>query len=391
MSQSIIDNPKLSERGYKEIRWFQEKMPILRKIKEHFISTKPFSNIQIAICMHVEPKTAIWLETLVGGGAKSITLVGCIGSTRPTTAAYLAAKNIRVLARKNDSLKEHKDFITMALKNKKDILLDNGGELIEAWHKSKPSWSPLGATEETRSGKLKICASIKQISFPVIVIDDSPLKQTLENTLGVGQSIVDGLMRATSLLLSGKKVLIIGYGWCGRGISMRLKGMSAISMVYDIDPLRLLQAKLEGNVVGTLSHLLSEADIIITATGIKNVLTQKHFLRLKDGVLLANAGHFSDEIDVEFLAKAAKPFSHLNDNVARISINNKTIFLLGNGNLLNLSAADGNPIEIMDMGLGLQSLCAEAIVKKYHLLGKRIQSIPESINNKMARMCLKYY
>lgn len=391
MFHSIIDNPKLSEQGFKEIMWFQEKMPILKKIKEYFKSTKPFSNMQIAICMHVEPKTAIWIETLVGGGAKDITLVGCIGSTRSTTAAYLTAKNINVLARKNDSPKDHKNFIAMALKDKKDILLDNGGELIETWHKLRPSWCPLGATEETRSGKLKICASIKKIHFPVIVIDDSPLKQVLENTLGVGQSVIDGLMRATSLLLGGKRVLIIGYGWCGRGIGMRIKGMGAIPMVYDTNPFRLLQAKSEGNLVGTLFNLLPTADIVITATGAKDALAQKHFLMLKEGVLLANAGHFSDEINVEFLSKAAKSFLDLNENVTKININNKTVFLLRNGNLLNLSAADGNPIEIMDMGLGLQSLCAEAIAKKHHLLEKKVQTIPDAINNKMARMCLKYH
>ncbi len=389
---SVIDNPELARRGFQEIKWFYEKMPVLREIKRKFKSTKPFKSVSIAICMHVEPKTAVWLDTLLEGGAESIDLVGCVGSTRASTAAYLASKKgVTVLARERDTVKDHKKFIHLALKEKKCIFLDNGGSLIRAWHELGPSWEPLGSTEETISGKLRICAEVKKQSFPIIVIDDSPLKQTLENTLGVGQSVVDGLMRATSLILGGKRVAIIGYGWCGRGVSMRLKGMGAIPMVYDNDPLRLLQAKLEGNIVGSLSYLLSSADVVITVTGVKDILTQKNFYKLKDGVILANAGHFSDEIDVETLFKNAKSREQLNKNVTKVTVSDKVIFLLNNANLLNLAAADGNPIEIMDMGLGLQSLCAETLVKKHYLLKKGVQPIPDSINNRMAKICLNLW
>lgn len=216
------------------------------------------------------------------------------------------------------------------------------------------------------------------------------LKQTIENTLGVGQSVVDGLMRATSLLLGGKQVAVIGYGWCGKGISMRLKGMGAIPMVCDKNPLRLLQAKLEGNVIGGLHQILPKADIVITATGIRNALTQLHFHRCKDGVLLANAGHFSDEIDVKSLFKNAKYLEQLSENIKKIRLSTKTIYLLNDGNLLNLAAADGNPIEVMDMGLGLQSLCAETIAVKKSLCNN-IQPIPEAINKKMARFYLNLH
>ena len=389
--ESIIDAPHLATLGAERCLWFRMKMPFLRVIKTKFLRDKPLDNCTIAICMHIEPKTAVWIDTLLSGGAKAIVLIGCVGSTQPPTAAFLASlRGVTVFGKENDDYKAQQKYIEQALTTKKDLLLDNGGSMIINLHRRKHKWKTRGATEETRSGKFHIESEIKSPRFPIVVLDDSPLKQTLENNLGVGQSVVDGIMRATSLLLGGKKVLVIGYGWCGRGIASRLRGMGAITMIHDLDPVKLLQAKLEGNLVDSCDAMLGMADIIITVTGRKNVITKDHFVKMKNGVVLCNAGHFSNEINLNALARMAKP-QKINGNIESYSYRRKTIFLLKKANLINLAAADGNPIEIMDMGLGLQALCAAALAATGCPLKAEIQPVPQEINRTLAELCLQLF
>lgn len=391
MKRSLIDNPRLANAGAEQCNWFNGKMPAMKALKERFIKTRPLTGKDIVICMHIEPKTAVWIDALLSGGAREISLIGCVGTTQAATAAFLASKrNVCVLGREDDTLGTQKKYIQQALNSKKDIILDNGGSVIVEWHKGKYNWAPLGATEETKSGKNQIEAKVQSPELPIVVIDDSPLKKTLENTIGVGQSVVDGILRATSLLLGGKRVLVIGYGWCGRGIASRLRGLGAITLVHDINPVKLLQAKMEGNIVASCENLLPQADIIVTVTGEENVLTKRHFAKMKSGAVLCNAGHFSNEINLRDLKQDFKK-EKIRAGIDAYSTGRKTIYLLENADLINLSAADGNPIEIMDMGLSLQALSAAAIADRKKPLARGIQPVPEHINRDLAELCLRLY
>ena len=390
-TKSSIDSPKLAALGEERCRWFRERMPVQRALKASFSRRRPLAGCSIAICMHIEPKTAVWIDTLQAGGAKEICLVGCVGSTQPPIAAYLAGREgVSVLGKEHDTHRDQTRNIDIALATGRDILLDNGGSMIARWHGRQFGWSPRGATEETRSGQLEIESKVRAPRFPVIVVDDSPLKKALENTIGVGQSVVDGLMRATSLLLGGKRILIIGYGWCGRGIASRLRGMGAVILVHDVDPVRLLQAKLEGNTVEPLTAMLRSADIVLTATGRAGAIGRSHIPSLKDGAILCNAGHFAMEIDTDFLRQSFRS-RNLTPKITEYRKGKKHLFLLAKAHLVNLAAADGNPIEIMDMGLGLQALCAAEITSPKCGLPAGLHAVPRNINVSLARLCLSLH
>ncbi len=386
---SIITNNNLSNDGSSRMGWFRERMPIIAQINENIASSQIFSGKTIAICMHIEPKTAFWVEGILAAGAKHVYLVGCLGTTKDDTAAYLAGlQNMTVLGKSSDTYDDHKRYINKVLENKIDLFLDNGASFIIAHSMLNPGWLPLGANEETRSGKLLIEQQGIKTNYPVVVIDDSPLKQLLENFTGVGQSVADGFMRATSLLVGGKNVLVIGYGYCGSGIASKFKGLGANTFVYDIDPLYLLKAKVEGHTVGNLEDLLPQADVIITVTGRFNILTNQHVPLLKKGAILANSGHYGFEIDASSIKEQAKSVEQIKKGVEKIQFSDKHIYLLENAAPLNLSAGDGNPIEIMDLGLGLQTLCAVEIIKNSKELKDGLQAVPYKITQDVSRITL---
>ncbi len=388
--QSIIDDKSLAEAGQQRMGWFREQMPLITAISKIFEKEKPFQDLNIAICLHVEPKTAYWIEALLAGGARQIFLVGCLGTTKPDTAAFLAAKEqVTVLAKEKDTMEDHRRYLEMVMTEKPQLFLDNGASLILAYHQRERDWLPLGANEETRTGRLLIDDSGYSLKFPVIVIDDSPLKKLLENAVGVGQSVVDGLMRSTSLLLGGKRILIIGYGYCGSGTAGKLRAMGAHTSVYDIDPVYLLKAKADGHRVSEdLPALIAEADIIITLTGRFNILTAEHIPCFKDGVILANAGHFGFEIDVPGLSSHAEAIETVGKGKQMLSFRDKRVFLLEEANPLNLSAGDGNPIEIMDLGLSLQALCGARIATDHSQLITGVQPVPRDIDCLVSRQMI---
>lgn len=388
--ESIIDDRSLAEVGQQRMSWFREQMPLITSIKKTFEKEKPFQNLNIAICLHVEPKTAYWIEALLAGGARHIFLVGCLGTTKPDTAAYLAAQEqVTVLAKEKDTMEDHRRYLEMVMSEKPQLFLDNGASLILAYHQRQRDWLPLGANEETRTGRLLIDDSGYSLKFPVIVIDDSPLKKLLENAIGVGQSVVDGLMRSTSLLLGGKRILVIGYGYCGSGTAGKLRAMGAHTSVYDIDPVYLLKAKADGHRVSEdLPALIAEADIIITLTGRFNILTAEHIPYFKDGVILANAGHFGFEIDVPGLMARAAAIETVGKGKQMLTFRDKRAFLLEEANPLNLSAGDGNPIEIMDLGLSLQALCGARIAMDRSQLINGVQPVPRDIDCLVSRQMI---
>ncbi|MGI6578781.1 MAG: adenosylhomocysteinase [Saccharofermentanales bacterium] len=389
--KSIVDNIDLAGEGQNRMHWFRANMPIITHLNAEFAKEKPFKDLTIACCFHIEPKTAYWIEGLLLGGAEQIFLVGNIGTTKADTAAYLAnLDRLNVFGRESDTMEDHKAYLAQVMSQKIDLFLDNGASLILAHAEHKPPWLPLGANEETRTGKLLIEQAGIVPNYPVIVIDDSPVKKMLENNIGVGQSVVDGFMRATSLLVSGKKILILGYGNCGKGVAEKFKAFDALTMVYDIDPVLLLKARADGHITGDLTNLITAADVIITITGKFNVINEKHITNFKHGAILANAGHYSFEIDRQGLIDAADSVVNLRPGIEAITFMNKTVYLLQKAHPLNLSAADGNPIEIMDLGLGLQSACARLIVQDHAKLPAGLQTVPDNINHMISRLSLDF-
>jgi adenosylhomocysteinase len=387
--KSIIDNINLKEAGSKRMKWFRSQMPILKRVEREILeSEKPFENLVIAICMHVEPKTAYWIEGLLKSNVKHIYLIGCLGTTKADTAAYLSTlEKVTVFAKENDTYEQHIKYCEKVLSNECDILLDNGASLINTYHSKDRDYTPIGANEETRSGKLLIEKNNTQLNFPVIVIDDSPLKQLLENAIGVGHSVVDGFMRSTSLLVSGKNVLIVGYGYCGYGIAKKFRGYDANTYVYDIDPLYMLKARTEGHRVGKLNTLIEAADIIITVTGQFDVINSTHIPYFKDNLILANSGHYGFEINTDDIKNQSVNIEIVKSNVERIDFNGKSINLISNAAPINLSAADGNPIEIMDIGLALQTLSAIRLVNDNSLENKMIK-VPDDISREVSKLSL---
>ena len=385
---SRIDAPSLAEAGAGRIKWYREKMDLVRAFHRRYERERPFSGKRLLVCMHCEPKAAVRTEALLAGGAERIVFVGNLGSTKPDTAAYLASlPNVTVLARRGDTLEDLQRSVAEAMEEPFDLMMDNGAGLMQQYWRQRGSWKPLGSIEETRSGRLILDREGIRPDFPVLVIDDSPIKRLVENEVGVGQSVVDGFMRATSMLIGGKRVLIIGYGWCGTGIAQRFRALGAVTMVYDTDPLRLLKAKLEGHIVGRLEELLPQADVVCTVTGRFGVIGEGEFRRLRDGVILCNAGHYNMEIDTARLGEIADGCERMQDGVDRYIVDGKRIYLLQSANPLNLASGAGNPIEIMELGYALQLLSLERIVKDPGL-PSGAQPLPDDINTAACELAL---
>jgi len=380
--KSVIANSVLAGIGADRMEWFRERMPLVAQLNDRIKKDNIFNDKVIAICMHIEPKTAFWIEGLISGATKHIYLVGCLGTTKDDTAAYLASLDgVTVLGKSTDTYQDHLKYLDTVMQNTIDIFLDNGASLIMAHDKANVDWNPIGANEETRSGKLMIEKHNIKPKYPVIVIDDSPVKQLLENAIGVGQSVVDGFMRATSLLVGGKQVLVIGYGFCGSGIAKKFQGLGATTMVYDSNPIIRLKAKTDGYIVGELNDLLNKADVIITVTGSFNVITAEHIPHLKHKVILANSGHYGFEIDVKGLKAQSTNCNLVKKDIEKITFGDKECYLVANASPINLACGDGNPIEIMDLGLGLQSASAiRYLEEESKYLNNGLQPVPHDID-----------
>lgn len=390
--KSIVKNPDLAASGAERMKWFRERMPIITAYNERFKREQTFRGKVIATTMHIEPKSAYWIEGLLAGGAQHIYFVGYLGTTKDDTAAYLASlPRMTVLGKSDDTYQEHLANLDAVIQNgrKINLFLDNGAAFILAHRRNHPGWQPDGANEETRSGRLYIEQEAYEAPYPIAVIDDSSLKRLLENYTGVGQSVVDGFMRATSLLVGGKNILIFGYGYCGSGVANKFKGLGANTMVYDTSPLYQLKAKVDGHIVGEKEELISLADIIITVTGSFGVISAEHIPLLKNKVILANAGCLGFEIDLKGLEEKADRKTPLRPGVDKYTYGEKAVYVLANTHALNLAAADGNPIEIMDLGLALQAGCAERIIKAPETLVNGLQNVPEDISLEVCRLSLE--
>jgi adenosylhomocysteinase len=379
-----IKDPGLAEEGKRKIAWASQFMPIMNEIKKDFTDEKPFKNIKIGMCLHLEAKTAFLAETLHAGGAE-IRITGSNPlSTQDDVCAALGEKGIDVYAWHGITDEAYYENIETVVENAPDIIIDDGADTIAYAHKK--NIVPKGGCEETTTGVIRLRAleREKKLKFPVINVNDAYCKHLFDNRHGTGQSTLDGIMRTTNIILAGKQFVVAGYGWVGRGIALRARGMGATVIITEVDEIKALEAHMDGFTVMAMDEAARIGDIFVTTTGCRDVITEKHFRLMKDNVVLCNSGHFNIEIDVAFLETL--PHQEARDNITAYTLNGKRINLLGKGRLVNLACADGHAIEIMDMSFGIQALSAQYILT--HDLSPRVHNVPTEIDYRVARIKL---
>ena len=383
----------LWKEGERKIEWATRHMPVLNLIRERFKEEKPFKGITIGMALHLEAKTAVLAETLMEGGAK-IAITGCNPlSTQDDVAAACAKKGMHVYAWRGETVEEYYENLNRVLDHEPDIVIDDGCDLIFLLHTKRTELldNIMGGCEETTTGIIRLKAMEKEgaLKFPVMDVNDAYTKHLFDNRYGTGQSALDGILRATNLLIAGKTVVVAGYGWCGRGVAMRAKGLGAEVVVTEINPIRALEARMDGFKVMKMEKAAEIGDIFITTTGCKDVIRKEHILKMKNGAILANAGHFDNEINKKHLEELAKSVREVRNCVTEYDLGDKKIYLLGEGRLVNLACADGHPCEVMDMSFANQALAAEYILKNHDKLEPRVYNIPYEQDLMIASLKLK--
>lgn len=391
-----VKNLDLASEGKNLIHWAEDHMPVLMKIKSDFEKTKPLKNLTLGCCLHVTKETAVLVKTLKAGGAH-VALCGSNPlSTNDAVAAALAKEGVFVYAWRGVSNDEYYWCVNSVLDHKPNITMDDGGDLVTQLHTKRKEGlvHVIAGTEETTTGvnRQRIMAEKKELKFPIIAVNDALTKHFFDNRYGTGQSTIDGILRATSVLISGKTFVVCGYGWCGKGVSMRAKGMGANVIVTEVNPLRALEAVMDGFTVMPVKQAAKIGDIFITVTGNKHVIDAKTIDLLKNGAIIANSGHFDNEIDVKYLDKISKDCIDIRPNVREYHLKDgRRIYLLAEGRLVNLSAAEGHPSEVMDMSFANQALTVQWLSKKENIkkLGKQVYPVPKEIDDEIALLKLK--
>ncbi len=393
MQPNILANAALAAEGRQKIEWVRRNMPILRQLEARFLAEKPFAGKRIAVCIHLEAKTAYLALVLRAGGATVAVTGSNPESTKDDVVAALAAEGLHVYARYGAEPAEMRRYMGLSLELAPHVVIDDGGDLVELLHESHRDYGAemLGACEETTSGVLRARAraKAKQLKFPVVLVNDARCKYLFDNVHGTGQSVWEGVMRATNLVLAGKTVAIAGYGWCGRGCALRAQGLGAHVIVSEVDPIKAADALMHGCRVLPLAEACRLADVVLTVTGVRHTLRAEHFPLLKNNALLANAGHFWEEIDVAALANQAVERKALRANVEGFKLpDGRWLNLLGGGNIVNISCGDGHPAEIMDMSFALQALAARYVVERAGTLAADCHAVPAAIDEEVARLKL---
>jgi adenosylhomocysteinase len=378
----------VSEQGQRRIDWTSRNLPMLAKLRREYRRSTPFAGHRIGVCLHVEPKTAVLCEVLRIGGADLI-VTGSPGTTQDDVAAALASSGSEVITRSSDGADQHRANVAAVVAHAPDLLLDNGADLIVEAIATGAHGKLVGATEETTTGANRLREDVQTgLDFPVIVINDSPLKRIIENEHGVGQSVVQAFMQHTNLMLPGRRCVVIGYGWCGRGIARTLRKLGARVAVVDPDEVSALEAAVDGMAVGPLDEFLPWGEAFFTVTGRSAILGTRDFERMRDGAVLANAGHFSWEIDVEALRADAVSVERPTSAIEEFRTSGgRRLVLLAGGEMLNLAGAGGNPIGAMDLGLSLQARSLELLASGCDLPAGT-QPVPTEINRSVARAML---
>jgi adenosylhomocysteinase len=385
----------LAPLGVKRIEWADRQMPVLRSIADRFALERPLQGVRVAACLHVTSETANLMRTLKAGGADVVLCASNPLSTQDDVAAALVSEyGIRTFAIKGEDESTYYSHIEAACDHHPQVTMDDGADVIGVLHgKRQDQLSELIAgTEETTTGviRLKALEAEGRLAFPVIAVNEAKTKHLFDNRYGTGQSTIDGVIRATNLLLAGRKLVVSGYGWCGRGVASRAKGLGAHVIVTEVDPLRALEAVMDGFEVLPMEEAAAEGDVFITATGDKHVLRREHFEVMKDGAVLANTGHFNVEIDIPALTELAGASEQARPFVQSFTLGDgRTLHLLADGRLVNLSAAEGHPASVMDMSFANQALSAEYAVANAETLEPRVYVVPEEIDREIARLKLE--
>lgn len=393
-TSSDIKDLKLAKQGKLRIEWANRNMPVLNLIKERFSNEKPLKNITIGACLHVTTETANLMLALKAGGAR-VALCGCNPlSTQDDVAASLVKDyHIPTFAIKGENTKQYYQHINAVLDTHPNITMDDGGDLIAELHqkRTKQLTEIIGSNEETTTGviRLKAMERDEALKIPAMAVNFSQTKHMFDNRYGTGQSTIDGIMRATNILLAGKKIVVCGYGWCGRGLATRARGMGAHVIVTEVDSVKALEAVMDGFEVMQISQASKIGDIFVTVTGDKHVISFDHIKVMKNGAILANSGHFNAEIAVEELENKAKLKRRVRISVDEYTLNDGTKrFVLGEGRLINLAAAEGHPAEVMDMSFANQALAAKWLVEHRGKLEPKVYQLPQSVDNEIAQLKL---
>jgi len=390
-----VKDLKLAKQGRLRIEWAERNMPVLRLIQKRFQKQKPLKGVRLSACLHVTTETANLMHTLKVGGAQVALCASNPLSTQDDVAASLVKDfGVPVFAIKGEDNRTYYNHIKGVLAQKPNVTMDDGADVVSTLHTDKTGLvnGVYGGTEETTTGVIRLRALEKQglLKFPIVAVNDSKTKYLFDNRYGTGQSTVDGILRATNILFAGLKVVVCGYGWCGRGFAARARGMSADVTICEVDPLKALEAVMDGYQVRPLPEATGYGDLFVTFTGDVNVIRKEHFLKMKDGAILANSGHFNVEIDLDTLKKISKKRRKVREFVEEFTLpNGKRINILGEGRLINLAAAEGHPATVMDMSFANQALAAEFIVKHHGDLRKKVYSLPEELDREIARLKLE--
>ena len=392
-----VKDLNLATAGRQKIAWAEQEMPVLRLIRERFVRERPLKGVRISACLHVTSETAALVRTLQAGGADVVLCASNPLSTQDDVAAALVAYDeIPVFAIKGEDNATYYQHLNAALDHHPHMTMDDGCDLVSVLHKERPQ--QVGevrvGTEETTTGVIRLRAMAKEgaLKYPVLAVNDSMTKHYFDNRYGTGQSTIDGLLRATNILLAGRTVVVSGYGWCGRGVAARARGMGAHVIITEVDPLRALEALMDGYQVMPLVEAARRGDVFITVTGDKNVIDEPHLAVMKDGAILANSGHFNAEINIPALRRLSdgQPPAQVRPLVEQYTLKDgRRINLLGDGRLINLAAAEGHPAAVMDMSFANQALGAEYMLKHGATLKPDVYTIPEQIDREIARLKLQ--
>ena len=389
-----IKDINLAEQGKNNIEWAMKDMPVLRKIRERFLKEKPFAGLKLSACVHVTKETAALCTVMKDGGADAILIASNPLSTQDDVAAALVKYwDIPVLGYAGESVETYKEHARLALEHNPDIIIDDGCDLVATLHAEKPEMASkvIGSTEETTTGiiRLKALEAQGELKFPALGVNTSLTKHLYDNRYGTGQSAMDGIMRAANILIAGKTVVISGYGWCGRGCALRAKALGANVIVCEVDPLKALEAAMEGYRVMPIAEAAKEGDIFLTVTGDKHVVDIPHIMEMKDGAFLANAGHFDHEVNVPDLKGYTTEIRRIRPFLDEYKLTNgKSVYVLAEGRLVNLVAAEGHPASVMDMSFANQALGIEFIVKNKGHLENKLYTLPESVDIDIAKLKL---
>lgn len=393
MRESIIRDIKKAESGHRKIEWVKGYMPVLSAIEKEFIEQQPFAGKKIVMSIHLEAKTAYLSKVLKAGGAEVSVTGSNPLSTQDDVAAALVEDGLNVYAWYNSTTEEYNRHLNAALDIQPDIVIDDGGDLVHLLHGERQELLPniIGGCEETTTGVLRLRAREREglLKFPMISVNDAYCKYLFDNRYGTGQSVWDGIMRTTNLIVAGKNVVVAGYGWCGKGVAMKAKGLGANVIVCEIDPIKAIEAYMDGFRVMSMDDAASIGDFFVTVTGCTKVVTGRHFKVMKDGAVLANAGHFDVEVWKPELESMSKEKKIMRNNImGYVMEDGRIINLLAEGRLVNLAAGDGHPAEIMDMSFALQALSAKYINENKGKLQNKVYEVPEEIDKKVAHMKL---